>query len=55
MIRKLALVGLPGDRRRGGQRAPLLTHLGGVKGIVSALLAAVLWPPVLAGVNLRIH
>ncbi len=31
-----------------------LNHLGGVKPIVSAVLAVVLWPLILFGVNLRI-
>jgi hypothetical protein len=32
-----------------------LTHLGGLKGIISALLAVVLWPLVLLGVSLHIR
>jgi hypothetical protein len=30
-------------------------HMGGIKGIVSAVLAVVLWPLVLLGVSLRLH
>ena len=30
-------------------------HLGGIKAIVSAVLAVVLWPLVLAGVHLHTH
>jgi hypothetical protein len=32
-----------------------LNHLGGVKPIVSALLAILLWPLLLLGINLHVH
>jgi hypothetical protein len=32
-----------------------LNHLGGIKPIVSAVLAILLWPLLLLGVNLHIH
>jgi hypothetical protein len=30
-------------------------HLGGIRGILSAILAVVLWPLVLVGIDLHIH
>jgi hypothetical protein len=32
-----------------------LTHVGTVKAIVSALLAILLWPLLLLGINLHVH
>jgi hypothetical protein len=55
MIRKLALVVYVIIGIVVASAHHYFSHLAGFKGIVSALLAVVLWPLVLVGVNLRIH
>ena len=55
MIRKLALLAYLVIGILVAASHHYFAHLGGVKGIVSAVLAVALWPLVLVGVNLRIH
>lgn len=55
MIRKLALLAYLVIGVLVASTHHYFTHLGGLKGVVSAILAVALWPLVLVGVNLRIH
>jgi hypothetical protein len=55
MIRKLALVAYVVIGVVVASAHHYFTHLGGFKGIISALLAVVLWPLVLLGVSLHIR
>ena len=55
MIRKLALAAYVVIGIVIASSHHYFTHLGGVKAIISALLAVVLWPLVLVGVSLHIR
>jgi hypothetical protein len=55
MIRKLALVAYVVIGIVVASAHHYFTHLGGIKGIISAFLAVVLWPLVLFGVSLHIR
>ena len=55
MVRKLALVVYVVIGVAVASAHHYLSHLGGIKGIISALLAVILWPLVLVGVSLHIR
>jgi hypothetical protein len=55
MIRKLALLAYVVIGVVVASAHHYLTHLDGLKGIISALLAVALWPLVLFGVSLHVR